>query len=285
MLKHSYLLTPPAREAECQIRGPHYFIVLEKIRGRNWFPTATLLFVHLSPAGAGGDVSPGEAGEEVRQRRGEPFGGLHQVLGLLQKTTSEPCCGQGVPAACLAHQGATGHVSLPGLSPASGERMVTVPLWVCCAFAPSRSLICSPGLFTLEHVMDKQLLLVLSIGLLVQDWWRCRIQPKQSLCQGRRLSPCPIGPSDPSQGLDLRARSSAPPLLWLRVDSAAGCAPEVCCSLGIVLCGSLICTWGSSIWLVSYFCLICNGAFGTKSVNAQMNISDSHFCLRDRSSV
>lgn len=59
MLKYSQLLTSPTREAECQIRGPHYFVVLEKIRGRNLFPTTMLLGADLSPASAGGTFSQG----------------------------------------------------------------------------------------------------------------------------------------------------------------------------------------------------------------------------------
>lgn len=67
MLKYSHLLASPTREAECQIRGPRYFIVLEKISGRNLFPTTMLLCVDLSPASAGGTFSQG-------RRRGRAMG-------------------------------------------------------------------------------------------------------------------------------------------------------------------------------------------------------------------
>lgn len=83
MLKHSYLLTSPTREAECQIRGLYYFIVLEKIHGRNLFPTATLFFVDLSPASAGGTFSPGRLG----RRWGSATGSLSDDC-----TRSLACC-------------------------------------------------------------------------------------------------------------------------------------------------------------------------------------------------
>lgn len=80
MLKHSYLLASPTQEARCQIRGPHYFVVLDKIRGMNLFPTTTLLSVDLSPASMGGGHFP----------RGCWGGGECSVAGSLLMTASGP---------------------------------------------------------------------------------------------------------------------------------------------------------------------------------------------------
>jgi len=95
----------------------------------------------------------------VRQCRGEPCWRASSAW-LAAKAVSELCCGQGALAARRAQGGTVGNVSLPGISPPSGERMVTAPLWVCCAFIPSRCLILSPGFFTPEGLIDKYLFLV-----------------------------------------------------------------------------------------------------------------------------
>lgn len=76
----------------------------------------------------------------------------------------EQCCGHGGLAARLVTTD-----SVTALRP-PGERMGRVPLWLCCAFTPSRSFIFSPGLFTPEDLMSKYVLLVLFIALLLRDW-------------------------------------------------------------------------------------------------------------------
>lgn len=164
MLKHSYLLTSPTGEAECQIRGLHYFVVLEEIHGKNLFPTAMLLLEDLSPTSAGGTFSQGRGWE----------GGKAVPWGTFLMTAPGPCCRRPHQSSAMgrgpwqpAHQGAVWHISLLGVSPTSGERMVTVPLRVCCAFTPSTSFIFSPGLSTPEYFLGKYLWLVLSIVLLV----------------------------------------------------------------------------------------------------------------------
>lgn len=90
-------------------------------------------------------------------------------------------------ADCLAHGGSVGHVSAAGLSPTPADRMGTVPLWVCCTSVPFLQVPHpSPELFTPEDSMGS---------------YAAHLIHKDSLCQGRRLSPHTISPPSPSPSL------------------------------------------------------------------------------------
>ena len=134
-IKTQLIPTAPTREAERQICGPHYFIVLEKICERNLFPTAMLLFVDLSPASAGGIFSWGRLGGRWGSAVGSLAGG-HQALGLLQRPCQSCAAGRGPwqPAGLkgarweMSHyQGSAPHQERGWWQPPSGSAALSFP--------------------------------------------------------------------------------------------------------------------------------------------------------------
>lgn len=155
MLKHSSLLTSPAREAECQIL--HELLVLEKLRGRNLFlttlPSAAWVPVEL------GDVLPGELG----RRWGRAL--LVAAAGpCLAAEGVRAVLWAGGPGSPCGHQGLCDSSACQGTDHQGGDGD-SAPLTVLC-FHSLQVLHLSPGLFTPEDLMGTYIVLVLFIALL-----------------------------------------------------------------------------------------------------------------------